>query len=167
MGLSAFSACAQQPPQPVRAGPTYPLLNAIVKSLDFGSVKNWSLLIDSVKGSCAYSASWEWPGMGIIDVMGRPPVDYCEHNSRSLVGIERKVSSELLTVRWTDDLRKSHTAVFDVRLLLGQRTPYGGGALVLEFSGPRVNLYLDEPDFSKETPTKYAPLVRHLLATSE
>lgn len=152
-------------------GPTYPRLSAFVKAIGVGPpVKSWDFNVVVPPGQCVSDVTWDWPDMRIVSAFGKTPGDYCfplTGSGRSIGSLEFRVTAEPLVVRWTDAQRVRHTASFEVKQLMGKRAPYGGGALVLEFSGLRVNLYLDEPDFSKETPTKYAPLVRHLLATSE
>lgn len=179
-GLSALSACAQQPPQPqapVYTGPTYPRLSAFVQAIGIGPpVKSWGFNIRIAKGQCVSAATWDWPNMRIVSAFGKTVKDYCaadvdlpERKSpgKTIVGLEFRVSEEPLIVRWVDAQGRPHVASFDVHKLIGERALYGGGVLTLEFAGPRVNLYLDEPDFANKKPGWLPPLVRHVLATSE
>lgn len=93
--------------------------------------------------------------------------NFCGKGIFTSLGHEFPVSSSPLVVAWTDEDGRAHTASFDVKSLIGKRTLYDGGGLILEFAGARANLYLDEPDFANKKPGWYPPLVRHLLATSE
>lgn len=179
-GLSALSACAQQAPQPqapVYTGPTYPRLSAFAQAIGIGPpVKSWRFEIVTTPGLCVFDTHWDWPDMRVVTTFGKTVKDRCFQSPgqlpnvgahRTIGGLDFRVTGEPLVIYWTDAQKVRHVASFEVKHLMGGRTPYGGGALILEFAGPRVNLYLDEPDFSKETPTRYAPLVRHVLATAE
>jgi len=94
--------------------------------------------------------SYQWPGMAVLSYFGNSPRQLCGAVG-SAASIDLILVDAPLVIVWSDEQKVKHVVRLNLKRLVGHKTLYGG-TLTLEFNDSNVNVYLSEPDKSKEGP---------------